>query len=72
MDVVSFSKWLASAASLLEVNIHAASWEKLDPGAGYLAQSLPIQHLQILDLSHNGLTDAGAHNLAASRTPLDP
>ena len=66
LDVVSFSKWLACAAGLLEVNIHAAGWEKLDPGAGYLSQSLPIQHLQILDLSHNGLTDLGAQNLAVS------
>eukprot|EP00439_Symbiodinium_sp_Y106_P086358 s121_g32.t2 len=72
LDVVSFSKWLACAAGLLEVNIHAAGWEKLDPGAGYLSQSLPIQHLQILDLSHNGLTDLGAQNLAAALTKKRP
>ncbi|CAE7244894.1 serC, partial [Symbiodinium necroappetens] len=72
LDVVSFSKWLACAAGLLEVNIHAAGWEKLDPGAGYLSKSLPIQHLQILDLSHNGLTDLGAQNLAAALTKKRP
>ena len=33
-------------------------------GASYLASSLQIQNLRLLDLSHNGLTDLSAQNLA--------
>ena len=33
-------------------------------GASYLASSLQIRNLRLLDLSHNGLTDLSAQNLA--------
>ena len=33
-------------------------------GASYLASNLQIRNLRLLDLSHNGLTDLSAQNLA--------
>mmetsp|Transcript_46169 Transcript_46169/g.108083 ORF Transcript_46169/g.108083 Transcript_46169/m.108083 type:complete len:560 (+) Transcript_46169:220-1899(+) len=65
LDLVAFAKWLASADKLAELNINGAGWEKVDPGAKYLAQSLPLQRLRVLDLSHNGLTDKSVTSLAA-------
>lgn len=33
-------------------------------GIKYLTSNLPMQQLRLLDLSHNGLTDVSAENLA--------
>ncbi|CAL1151772.1 unnamed protein product [Cladocopium goreaui] len=63
LDVVAFSKWL-NGSSMRELTMTGADWERLDPGASYLASSLQIRNLRLLDLSHNGLTDLSAQNLA--------
>jgi len=64
LDVLAFSKWLNGTSSMRELTMTGAEWEKLDPGASNLAASLQIRNLRLLDLSHNGLTDLSAANLA--------
>ncbi|CAK9062627.1 unnamed protein product [Durusdinium trenchii] len=64
LDVIAFSKWLQKARSMKEITMTGADWERLDPGIKYLTSNLPMQQLRLLDLSHNGLTDVSAENLA--------
>lgn len=71
MDAAAFARWLGASASLQELTLHGLQWEKIDPGGLRLETCVLDKGLRVLDLSHNGLSDASLRRVTGALT-LNP